>query len=352
MNRVARTDIATADRLAPSVIEVVGTPAFELLLKVRPPFSLARTVTALRRMPANIVDVLDDRGVYQRAFETEHGIVVCRVDEVRRNDVVRLRVHGAATDADPWAKRIERMLGLRVDLRAFYRAARTEPLLDDLARRFRGLKPPQYPDLWEAFANAVPFQQVSLPSGIAVVRRIVERLGVPVRCAGTTSYAFPPASRAAALSLSYWRAFGMSASKSASLRALARSILDGTASEAELRALPSEDAAQALRELAGIGPWSAALILLRGMGRLDVFPAGDTGVARNLRNVFGFARGHEEQRARRLLAQLGPNRGMLYYHLLLSRLEAMSETPQGARSRGVSRAAPPERVRTRGHRAG
>lgn len=340
--------VATARRRTASIVDVDSTPSYELLLRVRAPFSLVRTVTALRRMPTNIVDVLDGEGVYQRAFETTRGIVVCRVDEVRHHHAVRLRVHGAVTDAVDWGKRVERMLGLNVDLRAFYRAARTDPLLDDLVRRFRGLKPPQYSDLWEAFVNAVPFQQVSLASGIAVVRRLVERLGVQVRCAGTTSYAFPPPTRTAALSPSDWRAFGMSATKSANLRALALAISDGTASEAQLRAMPSERAAAILCDLDGIGPWSAALILLRGMGRLDVFPARDSGVARNLRDVFGFAPGREEERARRLLEELGPNRGMLYYHLLLSRLGAMSDAPQMLRPRAVRGRAPsarPDRAR-------
>ena len=31
----------------------------------------------------------------------------------------------------------------------------------------------------------------------------------------------------------------------------------------------------------GIGPWTAAVILLRALGRLDVFPAEDSSVARN-----------------------------------------------------------------------
>ena len=46
--------------------------------------------------------------------------------------------------------------------------------------------------------------------------------------------------------------------------------------------MPSRQAQHALMELPGIGPWSAALVLLRGFGRLDVFPPGDVGAARGL----------------------------------------------------------------------
>ncbi len=56
------------------------------------------------------------------------------------------------------------------------------------------------------------------------------------------------------------------------------------------------------------------MILLRGLGRLDIFPLRDSGVARSLALLAGGARSTGE-----LLETLGPVRGMLYYHLLLGR---------------------------------
>ena len=44
--------------------------------------------------------------------------------------------------------------------------------------------------------------------------------------------------------------------------------------------LPTGQAAERLVQLRGIGPWSAAVVLLRGFGRLDTFPLRDSGVAR------------------------------------------------------------------------
>jgi len=65
------------------------------------------------------------------------------------------------------------------------------------------------------------------------------------------------------------------------------------------------------------------VILLRGLGRLDVFPANDTSVARNLTLVGGPVPLDVET----LLYTLGPERGMLYYHLLLGRLERRGNLP-------------------------
>ncbi|MGZ3510494.1 MAG: hypothetical protein ACXVAC_19240, partial [Vulcanimicrobiaceae bacterium] len=73
----------------------------------------------------------------------------------------------------------------------------------------------------------------------------------------------------------------------------------------------------------GIGPWSAAVVLLRGFGRLDTFPMGDSGVARSIRLLTGDPNAQVDG----VLEALGPTRGMLYFHLLLGRLRNLVPTP-------------------------
>ena len=75
-----------------------------------------------------------------------------------------------------------------------------------------------------------------------------------------------------------------------------------------------------LRRIKGIGPWTA-VILLRGLGRLDVFPANDSSVASNI----ALAAGSAPLDVQSVLDALGPQRGMLYFHLLLGRLEARGD---------------------------
>jgi len=75
-----------------------------------------------------------------------------------------------------------------------------------------------------------------------------------------------------------------------------------------------------LQGIKGIGPWTAAVILLRGLGWIDVFPGKDSGVATNATLVAG-----RPVNVERLVEQLGPQRGMLYFCLLLARLDARGE---------------------------
>lgn len=294
-----------------------------------PPFRLDLTVAALQRRPENPVDVWRD-GAYLRAFATPRGPVVWRVVQPGREPRVRAELAGPVGDPAPWRALLVRMLGLDRDLRPFHAAACRVPGLAELARTFRGVKPPRFASLWEAFVGSVLFQQLSLASGMAAVRRLVARFGTPVLPPpGAPALAcFPPAERVAAAREDDLRALGLSGAKARALRGLASAVLDGWVSEADLAALPTDAAAARLRALPGIGPWTAALVLLRGLGRLDVFPAGDAGAARGLAALFGDAR-----RAADAVHALGDWRGMLYFHLLLGGLTPAPPGSAGARRR-------------------
>jgi DNA-3-methyladenine glycosylase II len=134
-------------------------------------------------------------------------------------------------------------------------------------------------------------------------------------------YVFPPAERFQEATDDTLRATGLSASKVGTLPRVAERLMAGTLEAKELEEVSSGDAMTALCRIKGIGPWTAAIILLRGMGRLDVFPANDSSVLSNMTPVAGSALPD----ARLVFDALGPQRGMLYFYLLLARLEASGE---------------------------
>lgn len=216
---------------------------------------------------------------------------------------------------------IARTLGTERDLTSFYRSAATIPWLGPLALRLRGLKPPRYRTLWEALVNAVVYQQVSLHAASAVVLRIVQAFGTPLESEGARVYLFPDSERVLGASDDVLRGMGLSTGKLATLRRAADAMRSGALDSAAIEELPSSEAARLLQGIKGIGPWTASVILLRGFGRLDVFPMNDSGVARNL----AMASGERAIDVVRVLGKLGEQKGMLYYHLLLARLETKGE---------------------------
>ena len=292
-------------------------------LSLRTPFRLDLTVSALRRLPTNVVDVLTPDGQYLHAWAGAHGPLITRVSQPRA-DALAVTIEGDARDAGEHEQvlaMVRRTLGVDRDVSPFVSAAAGIPWLGPLAHRLRGLKPPRYRSLWEAFVNAILFQQVSLHAASAVVRRLILAFGTPLESEGTPLYLFPSAERVLGETDDTLRVMGISAGKIATLRRAGDAMLSGELDEAMLEERSSADAAALLRRIKGIGPWTATVILLRGFGRLDVFPLNDSGVARTLALVAGDA----PFDVAHVLTTLGAQRGMLYYHLLLARLETQGE---------------------------
>jgi DNA-3-methyladenine glycosylase II len=259
--------------------------------------------------------VWSDDGSYWRAFDTPRGQVVWSVEEEPSGERLRVELSGPVDDPNRYRRLVTRLLGTDVDLEPFYRKAARWPVMAELATRFRGVKPPRFSSLWESFVNTVVFQQLSLAAAMTIVRRLVERFSTPMEAPGRRLHPFPSAEAVANASRRDLRALGLSGVKADTLRACAKEIVTGALREEELEGLPDDAIAQRLRELRGIGPWTASLILLRGFRRLDVFPRGDAGASRGLDAVVG-ARGDA------LVEALGDHRGMLYFHLLLNSLAA------------------------------
>lgn len=292
-------------------------------LATRAPFHLEATVRILQRRPTNAVDVWDEER-YLRVLSTPGGLALVEVADHRTIDDPEvgfrvLRGPRSVVTAAEIARILRKMLGLDVDPRPLQRLVESERRLGAIAARLRGMRPPRFADLFEAFANVIPFQQVSLDAGIAIVRRLVERFGTPLDHAGRRHHAFPDPREIAGARLAAIRACGLSQKKAEALRHAARTIAAGDLTEEELLRMTSADAIRRLTEMPGIGPWSASLVLLRGLGRLDVFPAGDVGATRGLSRLLRLPPGPSLDRA---IARSGDRRGYLYFCALGSALLA------------------------------
>jgi DNA-3-methyladenine glycosylase II len=288
-----------------------------LTLSVRVPFRLDLTADALRRLASNVVDVVDRNGVYYRALRGGGGVP--ELVAVRQIDATSLELRATGRRPERWLPAVTRMLGAQADLREWYERSCRVRWLAPIVEALRGLKPPRYATLWEACAHAILFQQISIHAAASIMRRAVELLGDPVEGGGVRCVAFPPEERWLGASDDDLRGAGISRNKIAHLRSAAEAFASGAIEETVLEQLPTPEIAERLRAIRGIGPWSASVMLLRGMGRLDTFPLRDSGVARTLSMLAGAVVDEAK-----LLDKLGPVRGMLYYHLLLGRLRNLA----------------------------
>ena len=282
-------------------------------LATRAPFHLEATVRVLQRRPANASD-LWVRGSYLRVLTLTRGNALI---EVRNQGTVddpdlRLSIRSGVQTAGAQVEArtaVHRILGLDIDPAPLLRSVSAETAIRAKCRALRGMRPPRFAGLFEAFASIVPFQQLSLDAGVAIVARLILRFGSRLQHDGRRFHAFPTARQIANARVASLRSCGLSQQKARTLMGLAALVESGELREADLAGMRTSAALERLKALPGIGPWSAGLVLLRGLGRLDVFPPGDAGAARGLQALAGL----DPRSLESFIEGFGEHRGYLYF---------------------------------------
>lgn len=177
----------------------------------------------------------------------------------------------AGVRADAVRAQVARTLSLDHDGRGFARVGRRDPLVGRLQRSFPRLRPVCFYSPYEAASSAVIAHRVSMRQAAGVKTRLAEAFGDAVEVGGRAMHAFP--SPQALLRVESFP--GLIPEKVVRLRAVAEAALDGVLEAEHLRSLAPADALKQLREIRGIGEWSAQHVLLRGCGLADELPMAD-----------------------------------------------------------------------------
>jgi len=295
----------------------------DLVIDPRAPFRLDLTAWALRRRAHNEIDRWDGR-VYRRALVVGEEAVALSVTQTGPPDAPRLAVTLSAhldQPAEAAARRsLDKLLGLLVDLSGFAAVAAEDPLLGSLAGRMRGLKPPRFPAVFEALVNGIACQQLSLDVGIHLLGRLTAAHGRPVPEDTDGLRAFPEPRDLASATPAGLRSLGFSLAKARTIIETAGAIVDGELDLQSLERLDDRVALELLTSLRGVGRWTAEYVLLRGLGRLQVFPGDDVGARNKLGRFLDIESPLDYEAIARLLARWHPYAGIVYFHLLLDSL--------------------------------
>jgi DNA-3-methyladenine glycosylase II len=291
-----------------------------------PPFRLDLTAWALRRRSVNATDSWNGE-VYSRVVAIDGIGVFLQITQSGRVRSPRLHINATADRIPSDGKAtlidvVQKLLGVRVNMASFYRFAKKDAQLRELSRRFLGLKPPRFPSVFEGVVNGIACQQLSLHVGLTLLNRVAARVGIPFETTSGTRFAFPEPKDLARLSIRAFRQLGFSSNKGLALKRLAAEVLRGTFDSAKLAQLENRQAVERLLELRGVGRWTAEYVLLRGLGRTDVFPGDDVGARNNLAKWLDLKDTLDYNSVNQALAKWRPYAGLLYFHLLLDSLAA------------------------------
>lgn len=300
-----------------------------LTFELRPvaPFRLDFTAWALRRRPENEVDRWDG-GTYRRLIRVYGESAELSVCETGFCENPRVKVNVATRRVNERAKAevtalLTDMLGLQIDLKPFYRMAARDPKLRVLAERYRGLKPVRFPTVFEALTNGFACQQFTLAAGLQLLNRLAKRGTVVVETDAGLAFGFPEPADLLRLSTSAFRKLGFSRQKTRAFRDLSGAILSRNVDLERLKNFSNAEVVTFLLALRGVGRWTAEYVLLRGLGRLDVFPGDDVGAQNRLRKWLHRRERMDYASVRRALERWQPYAGFIYFHLLL---ESLAET--------------------------
>ena len=216
-------------------------------------------------------------GVLERLVHDGDVAAVVRVAQPRPDCVI----FGARSCSRPAARHaIARMrfaLGVDEDLRPFVRRFERDELIGPSVRRRPWLRVGRRPEPFEALTLAVCEQLIDYERAAAIQRQIIWRLGRRATAWDASVRELRDAPTAAALagaSPSLLESFGLSADRSRALVRVAREVAEG---RVDLHR-DHERGWRRLLAIPGIGPWTVAMLALRGQGRHDQLPAGDLGL--------------------------------------------------------------------------
>lgn len=295
-----------------------------LALKPVSPFRLDFTAWALRRRPENIVDRWDG-GAYQRVLIVEGKPAEITVTQIGPTDSPRLRVNmigkSLGTSARVSVKQtINLLLGTGVGLAEFYKLAATDKRLNSLTNRFVGVKPTRFPTIFEALINGIACQQLSLTAGIQLLNRLAQTSGLILEGANSVAYAFPRPEDLAGCTPQHLRRLGFNRHKAEAIIGLSRALVEHQLDLGELATLEDREAIERLCELRGVGRWTAEFALLRGLGRLHIFPGDDVGARGALQRWLRLRKPLDYETVHRILARWQPYSGFVYFHMLMNGL--------------------------------
>lgn len=271
--------------------------ALETTLRPRGPYSLPLAARHARDRTRTFRD-----GLLTCVFEAGGAPALARVWQAR-DCSLRVRLESAEPEAALSVLRF--VLALDDDHAEFLRRFGRDPLLRPAASLLRGLRPLRTATVAHALLRALCGQLVSAQEARRIEGRVLRA------CAREhAGLSLPPTreelARPSAAALA---ALGLAARKAAALVRICRDL-----DVERLRAVPTEAAVARICRERALGPWSAGVICLEGLGRYEHGLVGDLGLVKLCSRLHGREATAED--TARLLAPYGEWAGLASVYLL------------------------------------
>jgi 3-methyladenine DNA glycosylase/8-oxoguanine DNA glycosylase len=287
--------------------------ALETTLVPRPPYSLALSA----RMRSDATRFLRE-GVLTLAFEADESPVLARVWQ-RSDASLAVTIEGRSTSAA--LEQLRFILAVDDDHSEFLTRFERDPLLGPATRDLAGLRPLRTATVTHALLKAVCGQLIQARAARVLEARLVRMAG-----SEHEGLRLPPGRGTfAKFTRAELAKSGLVSRKASALLRLTHEI-----DPERLRGVSTEVAAKRIERERGLGPWSAGMVCLFGLGRFERGLVGDLGLIKLCNALLG--RRAEVEDTRELLEPYGEWAGLASVYLLSAFPKKNWGGPVGRRS--------------------
>ena len=271
----------------------------------RDPDSLCEKVDGRRIFKA----ILGDDGPFILEIAPEGESAWCRVHAPRAVSPATMEIAQAAA---------LRMLGLRARSPQFETRAGRDPRMAGLLSRRKGMRVPMTATAFDALCWAIIGQQINVKFAATLRRELLGLVGHPIE----GMRAHPRADDVANIDPADLTSRRYSRSKADYVVHAAQQVVGGILPADTLGEGSAVAAEKTLKNVRGIGTWTARYMLLRGSGFGDCAPVGDSALATALQRLHGLNERPDHERVDRLMADYAPYRSLATCHLWASLKDA------------------------------
>jgi AraC family transcriptional regulator, regulatory protein of adaptative response / DNA-3-methyladenine glycosylase II len=261
------------------VRQTTAQPGNQYLFRLhfRPPYHWLGMLDFLAARATPGVEAVES-GTYRRTISLHGraGYFEVSLDDSRA--ALRVRIEFA----DPKSlffivERIRALFDLNADWAAIVSSLRTDPALAARVELDPGLRVPGCWDGFELAIRAILGQQITVKGATALAGRIASTYGRAFKGPSGLTHLFPSAEILAEAKLT---TVGVTSARAETIRSLARAVCSRKISFEGV--VDSDAFLVRLREIPGIGQWTAQYVAMRALREPDAFPSTDLGLLRAL----------------------------------------------------------------------
>lgn len=296
-----------------------------LILKPVAPYSFALNMKIFTGGDPQISKY--ENGRFWQVINSENNLILVIVESTGTVDEPELSITLKSSEnisvegLKSTEKTLISMFNLDFDLIEFYQYVKKDAVMAKLTQKLRGLNSRTTPTVFESLVSSIIEQQISLKASQSIERHMIKDFGDELHIDGDVYYAFPTPQRLSMLTREQLRKSGLSLRKSEYIIDISKLIIHHKLDLERFKEYEDMNKIiDELRQLRGVGEWTAHLTALRSMHHHRAFPADDLGLRRAISHFYCNDKRISAEDALKIAAKWGKWRGLAGFYLIVAEI--------------------------------